>query len=190
MRGATFVRLNLALDERSRTPTAFDRVGSITAIQGDRWLVSDTVRNTVEEIDSLGNQLSSIPVHYPSNVVRLTNGNVLVADGTTDLKEFDTAGRVVRRTILRRWAASLDGPTDDGEIFVGESRGYERLDRTRRPIWFRESASRVSCIQRLSASEILLCEPDTHRVVIVGPDGHVVWELGNLNYPWRAIYVP
>jgi hypothetical protein len=71
----------------------------------------------------------------------------------------------------------------------GRIRGYERLDATRRPIWFRESASRASCIQRLSASEILLCEPDTRRVVIVGPDGHVVWELGNLNYPWRAIYV-
>jgi hypothetical protein len=57
-------------------------------------------------------------------------------------------------------------------------------------MWFRPSESRVSCIQGLSAGEILLCEPDSHRVIIVDSDGHEVWEFKNLDYAWRAIYVP
>jgi hypothetical protein len=188
--GWTFVRLNMALEEQSRTASPLGRVGNITIISRNRWLLSDIVHDTVDEIDGLGNQLSSIPVHYPSNALQLTNGNVLVADGTPDLKEFDPTGQVVRRTALRRWAASLDQPPGTGELLVGESLGYERFDVRRRPVWFRESESRASCIQGLPAGEILLCEPDRHRVVIVDRDGHAAWELGDLGYPWRAVYVP
>ena len=81
---------------------------------------------------------------------------------------------------LRRWAASLD-VAPSGDILVGESLGYERFDASHRQVWFRPSNSRVSCIQHLANDEVLLCEPDTHRVVIVDHDGVLVWEFPNLD---------
>ena len=186
--GSRFVRVDRDLKERSRMPMGFEHVGSISPAGGDKLLISDTSRNTVEEIDAVGNRLWFISVHYPSGAVRLANGNTVVADGTADLKEFDSTGRLARHARLRRWAASLDRLAN-GETLVGESLGYERLDPAGRSMWFRESASRVSCIQALPTGEIFLCEPDTHRVAIVDADGRPVWELQNLDYPWRAIYL-
>lgn len=186
--GSWFVRVDRDLKVRSRTPMGFQRVGSISPAGGGKLLVSDTSRNTVDEIDAVGNRLWSIGVHYPSGAVRLANGNTVVADGTAELKEFDSTGRLVWRARLRRWAASLDR-LGNGETLVGESLGYERLDAAGLSMWFRKSESRVSCIQELPAGAILLCEPDAHRVVIVDADGRPVWEWPNLDYPWRAIYL-
>jgi hypothetical protein len=186
--GASFVRVDGELKERSRTPMAFEHIGSVSAAGGDRLLVSDTAKNFVEEIDGVGNRLWSIGVHYPSAAVRLANGNTLVADGTADLKEFDPTGGLARHAPLRSWAASLQ-QLASGETLVGESRAYERLDAAGKSIWARESASRVSCIQELSGGEILLCEPDSHRVAIVDVTGRLVWELTGLDYAWRAIYL-
>jgi hypothetical protein len=186
--GSSFVRVGADLKERSRTPMGFERVGSISAAGGSRLLVSDTSRHTVEEIDAVGNRLWSIDVHFPSGAVRLANGNTVVADGTTVLKEFDSSGRMVRRATLARWAASLDRLTS-GETLVGESLSYERLDKAGRSMWFRASKSRVTCIQELPAGEIFLCEPDSHRVAIVDAEGQVIWQYANLDYPWRAIHL-
>ncbi len=166
----------------------FERVGSISAVGGGRLLVSDTSTHSVEEIDAVGNRLWSIGVHFPSGAVRLANGNTVVADGTALLKEFDSTGRMVRHAILARWAASLDRLAS-GETLVGESLGYERLDKAGRSTWFRESKSRVTCIQELPAGEIFLCEPDAHRVAIVDSERRTIWQYANLDYPWRAIYL-
>jgi hypothetical protein len=184
-----FVRLGIDLTERRRTPVGFERVGSVTPLGSDQLLVSDTERHAVVSIDGLGNELSSIPVHYPSNVVRLSNGRLLVADGTPTLKTFERDGTLVSQLGLTRWAASLDVAAS-GDILVGESLGYERFDASHRRVWFRPSKSRVSCIQHLASDEVLLCEPDAHRVGIVDADGVLVWEFPNLDYPWRAVYLP
>jgi hypothetical protein len=188
--GSQFVRVGLDLKERRRTPTSFKRVGSVTALSSDTLLVSDTERLAVVSIDSLGNELSSIPVHFPSNVLRLPSGRLLVADGTPVLKVFEIDGRPNLQVPLRKWASSLDIARDTGDILVGESLGYERFDSRYRPQWFRQSKSRVSCIQSLVGGEVLLCEPDVHRVAIADPDGTIVWELPDLDYPWRALYIP
>ena len=188
--GSLFVRVGLDLSERRRTPTSFERVGSVTAWDSDRLLVSDTGRNAVVSIDSLGNELSAIAVHYPSTVVRLPSDHLIVADGTAALKVLEIDGTIVQRIPLRRWAASLDVDRDTGDMLVGESLGYERFDAQRRQQWFRPSKSRVSCIQHLPGGDVLLCEPDIHRVAIADRDGVIVWELPNLEYPWRALYLP
>lgn len=183
-----FVRLGVDLTERARTPVAFERVGSVTPLGSDQLLVSDVGRHAVVLIDGLGNELSSIPVHFPSNVVRLPRGRLLVADGTPTLKTFERDGTVVSQLGLKRWAVSLDVAAS-GDVLVGESLGYERFDVSHRQVWFRPSKSRVSCIQQLANDEVLLCEPDAHRVVIVDGDGVLVWEFADLDYPWRAAYI-
>jgi hypothetical protein len=188
--GSQFVRVGLDLKERKRTPTSFKRVGSVSALGSDTLLVSDTERLAVVSIDSLGNELSSIPVHFPSNVLRLPSGRLLVADGTPMLKVFEIDGRPNLQLPLRKWAASLDIARDSGDILVGESLGYERFDSRYQQQWFRQSESRVSCIQNLAGGEVLLCEPDVHRVAIADPNGAIIWEVSNLDYPWRALYIP
>ena len=188
--GSQFVRVSLDLKERKRTPTSFTRVGSVSALDSNTWLVSDTERHAVVSIDSLGNELSSITVHFPSNVLRLPSGRLIVADGTPLLKVFEIDGRPNLQAPLTKWAASLDIARDTGDILVGESLGYERFDKQYRQQWFRSSKSRVSCIQNLAGGEVLLCEPDAHRVAIADRDGEIVWELSNLDYPWRALYIP
>ena len=186
--GSLFVHVGLDLSERRRTPTSFERVGSVSALGSGRLLVSDTERHAVISIDSLGNELSSIAVHYPSNVVRLPSDHLIVADGTAVLKVLEIDSTVVQQIPLRRWAASLDVALDTGDILVGESLGYEWFGHGREQ-WF-PSKSRVSCIQHLPGGEVLLCEPDVHRVAIADRDGAIVWELPNLEYPWRALYIP
>jgi hypothetical protein len=188
--GSEFVRVGLDLKERKRTPTSFKRVGSVSALSSNTLLVSDTDRHAVVSIDSLGNELSSIPVHFPSNVLRLPSGRLIVADGTPTLKVFEIDGRPNLEAPLRKWAASLDIARDTGEILVGESQGYERFDARYREQWFRPSKSRVSCIQNLPGGEVLLCEPDVHRVAIADQTGAIAWECSNLDYPWRALYIP
>jgi len=186
--GSLFVHVGLDLSERRRTPTSFERAGSVTAWDSDGLLVSDTGRNAVVSIDHLGNELSAIAVHYPSTAVRLGSDRFIIADGTAALKVIKIDGTVVQQIPLRRWAASLDVALDTGDILVGESLGYEWFGHGREQ-WF-PSKSRVSCIQHLPGGEVLLCEPDVHRVAIADRDGAIVWELPNLEYPWRALYIP
>lgn len=184
------IRCNLpdTCNERSRAPVGFERVGSVTSVGANQFLVSDTERNAIVWIDALGNPLSSIRVHYPSNVATRLRDRLLVADGTRTLKSFQRDGTLVSELGLTRWAASLDVATSGG-LLVGESLGYERFDATGRRVWFRPSPSRVSCIQQLAGDEILLCEPDAHRVRIVDREGTTVWTFADLDYAWRAVYV-
>jgi hypothetical protein len=120
----------------------------------------------------------------------LPGERLLVADGTSALKVFDRGGRIVQRVRLARWAAALDIERETGDILVGESGGYEKFDARRRRQWFRPLESRVSCIQHLPNNEVLLCEPDAHRVSNVDARGSIVWAVSNLDYAWRAVYVP
>ena len=120
--------------------------------------------------------------------MRLGSDRFIIADGTAALKVIKIDGTVVQQIPLRRWAASLDVALDTGDILVGESLGYEWFGHGREQ-WF-PSKSRVSCIQHLPGGEVLLCEPDVHRVAIAVRDGAIVWELPNLEYPWRALYIP
>jgi hypothetical protein len=184
-----FIRLGLDLQERKVTPTRFTRVESITVLTPDRWLVSDTDRHAVVTIDALGKELSTIPVHYPSNAARLADGSLIIADGTSTLTVRNADGSIARQVPLARWAASLD-VSADGHILVGESLAYEQFDTDLRREWTRKSPSRVSCVQQLAHGEILLCEPDSHRVSIIDANGDVAWRLDGLQYAWRALYVP
>jgi len=105
----------------------FEQVGSISPAGGGKLLVSDTSRNTVDEIDAVGNRLWSIGVHYPSGAVRLANGNTVVADGTAELYHLTSAddrhtalrepfrvlaaSGVVAVAAVSRYASALDGLT-------------------------------------------------------------------------------
>lgn len=184
-----FVRLGLDLQERGVTPTEFVEVGSITVLSTDRWLVSDTNRHAVVTIDPFGNELSTMPVHFPSNVARLADGSLIVADGTPTLTVRKPDGSIARQVRLARWASSLDLAAD-GNVLVGESLAYEQFDKDFHRVWSRKSASRVSCVQQLANGEILLCEPDSHRVSIVDANGVATWSLDRLDYAWRAVHVP
>jgi hypothetical protein len=88
----------------------------------------------------------------------------------------------------RRIEASLD-VSADGHIFVGESDAYEQFDQDLRRIWTRKSSSRVTCVEQLASGEILLCEPDRHRVSIVDAGGMVTWSRDGLESGWRAVYL-
>lgn len=83
-----FVRLGVDLTERARTPVAFERVGSVTPLGSDQLLVSDVGRHAVVLIDGLGNELSSIPVHFPSNVVRLPPRSPAGRRRNTDVEDI------------------------------------------------------------------------------------------------------
>jgi hypothetical protein len=185
--GSSLIRIDTNLNERSGTTSAFDVHYAARAGVGTLLIGNETL-NTIDEVDAHGNLLWSVPVHFPSGAVRLPNGHTLVADGTAILKEFDASGAVRARTLLRNWAASLHRFAS-GQTLVGESLGYEMIDAGGRSVWFRESASRVSCIHPLAAGELLLCEPDTGRIVIVDRDGQLAWEMGPIDYGWWAFYL-
>lgn len=190
--GPTLVRIDKGLNVVSRLGTTAQRVSAAAFARSNTLLVSDNIRRTVTEIDLARDAAAvwSVDVHWPQAAVRLDTGNTLVADGTPELKEFDRNGDVVRRTALRGWAASLHR-LSNGETLVGESGAYELFDRRGSRIWFREWPSkRVTCIQALTAGEILLCDPDARRVVIVDADGQITWESGDVGFPWSAIYLP
>src|SRR5262245_25820239 len=188
--GSQFVHVGLDLRETRRTPTSFAHVSNITALPSDNLLVSDTSRHAIVSIDSSGNELFSMMFHHPVDVRAVTNQRFAVADGTAMLKVFDLNRVIVRQVRLPQWVASLVVARDTGDLLVGESSGYELLDALFRQQWFRPAKSRVTCIQNLPDGEILLCEPDLHRVVIVDRSGVVVWSLSSLEHPWRALYLP
>ena len=172
----------------SRSPASFGFLTDIKALENGRMLVSDGDAKTVAEIDWEGKVIWSITgLNYPSEAVRLTNGNTLVADSTAQLKEFDPSKTLVRSIRLRRWATAVQ-PLPEG-ILVGESRAVEFFDTAGKVIWSYELTSRITSVQRLSNDEYLISEPDDSRIVIMNSGGYVKWELTGLHYPWQAIYL-
>jgi len=172
----------------SRSPALFELTTDVKPLDGERMLVSDGPAGTVSEMDWSGKVTWSIKgLHFPSEAVRLDNGNTLVADGTAELKEFDSAGKKIRGTWVKQWAASVQKVF--GGTLIGESRWVELLDDNNHARWSRPIASRVTGVQQLLSGEYLISEPDAGRIAILDSDGNVVWETAGLRYPWRAIYV-
>ncbi len=173
---------------KSRSPASFGFLTDIKALENGRMLISDGDAKTVAEMDWEGKVSWSITgLHYPSEAVRLSNGNTLIADSTTILKEFDPSKKLVRSIRLRRWATAVQ-PLPEG-ILVGESRAVEFFDSSGKAIWSYELTSRITSVQRLSSDEYLMSEPDNGRIVIMDSGGYVKWELTGLHYPWQAIYL-
>jgi outer membrane protein assembly factor BamB len=171
----------------SRLPASFQITTDVKALEGRRLLVSDGAGGTVTEFDWNGNILWQITgLHWPSEAVRLENGNTLVADGTRRLKEFDSRGELVGSTQLKRWAAAVHR-LSNGSTLVGEAGAVELLDDTGEPIWSRAGFSRATSARALSDGEILVCDPDGGRIVILDAKGHITWERTGLVRPWHAI---
>lgn len=173
----------------SRNPISFNQISDVKALDNERMLISDGPAHTVVEMDWAGNVFWSVKgLHYPSEAVRLDNGNTLIADGTAAVKEFDVGGRFLRQILVKRWAASVHA-LPSGETLVGGQLFMQLLNSDGRPTWSAASTSRVTCIKRLSESEIFVCEPDAQRVAIIDAKGNTVWEVTGLSYPWHAIYL-
>lgn len=171
----------------SRLPGSFQLTTDVKPLQGGTLLISDGPAGTVTEMDWNGNILWSITrLHWPSEAVRLENGNTLVADGTSRLKEFDSRGEPVQATQLKRWAAAVQR-LSNGNTLVGESGAVELLDDTGKPIWSRAGFKRATSVQELPDGEILVCEPDGGRVVILDAKGRITWERAGLVLPWHAV---
>jgi hypothetical protein len=44
-------------------------------------------------------------------------------------------------------------------------------------------------VEDSGSGEILLCDPDARRVVIVDAQGEITWQSGEFGLPWSAVYV-
>ena len=170
----------------SRLPASFQITTDVKPLHGG-VLVSDGPAGTVSEMDLNGNIMWSISrLHWPSEAIRLENGNTLVADGTRQLKEFDSRGELLRTTKLERWAAAVHR-LSDGNTLVGEAGAVELLDTTGSLIWSRAGFERATSVQELSNGEVLVCDPDGSRVVILDASGEIIWQRKGLVLPWRAV---
>jgi outer membrane protein assembly factor BamB len=173
----------------SRTSPIFQMTTDVKPLANDRFLVCDGPGKLVAEMDWSGNMTWSVKgLHFPSEAVRLENGNTLVADGTAVLKEFDANGKSVRTTWLKQWAASV-ARLPDGNTLVGQSSAVDLLNPDGRSIWSLSLPSRITGVQQVSSAEFLICEPDEGRIAIIDANGTVLWELSGLYYPWHAIYI-
>jgi hypothetical protein len=172
----------------SRASATFGLITDVKSLPGARMLISDGRAGTVAEMDWLGNIVWSVSgLHWPSEAERLPNGNTLIADGTAQLKEFDSAGKLLSVIELQRWAASVQRV--EGGTLVGEREAVELLDRTGSSIWSQAKSGRVTGVQRLPSGEYLISEPDAERIAILDAHGNVTWEATGLGHPWRAIYL-
>jgi hypothetical protein len=172
----------------SRASINFSQTTDLKSLRDGRMLVSDGPAGTVAEMDWLGNITWSVSgLHWPSEAERLPNGDTLIADGTAQLKEFDSTGKLIRVIGLQRWAASVQR-VDDGTL-VGERDAVELLDTTGRAIWSQRKSGRVTGVERLPSGEYLISEPDAERIAILDACGNVTWEATGLGLPWRAIYL-
>ncbi len=173
----------------SRASASLKFTTDVKSLADGRMLVSDGEAGTVAEMDWSGNIGWSVRgLHFPSEAVRLESGDTLVADGTAELKEFDSKGRLVSATRLRRWAASVQ-KMSGGHMLVGERHLVELLDTAVHAIWSQTIASRITGVEQLPSGEYLLSEPDAGRIVILDVMGNVDWKVTGLVYPWRAIYM-
>lgn len=171
----------------SRLPASFQITTDVKTLEGGRLLVSDGAGGTVTEFDWNGNILWQITsLHWPSEAVRLENGNTLVADGTRRLKEFDSRGDLVGSTQLKHWAAAVHRRSN-GSTLVGEAGAVELLDDKGEPIWSRAGFSRATSVRELLDGETLVCDPDGGRIVILDAKGNITWERTGLVRPWDAI---
>jgi len=172
----------------SRSPITFGFLTDIKLLENGRMLICDQDKKTVAEMDWDGKITWSVTgLHSPSEAVRLANGNTLIADGSTVLKEFDASQKLVRSTRLRRSAFAVQ-PLAEG-ILVGERKAVEFLETSGKVVWSYELPSRITSAQRISDDEYLVSEPDDGRIVIMNSGGYVKWELTDLNLPWQAIYL-
>lgn len=170
----------------SRASINFGLTTDVKSLSGGRMLVSDGSAGTVAEMDWQGNITWSVSgLHWPSEAQRLPNGNTLVADGTAQLKEFDSNGKLIHVIGLQRWAASVQR-VDDGTL-VGERDAVELLDIKGSAIWSQPKSGRVTGVQRLPSGEYLISEPDAKRITILDDHGNVTWEATGLGLPSRAI---
>ena len=173
----------------SRVSANFKLTTDVKPLENGRILVSDGPAHTVAEMDWSGNITWSVSgLHHPSEATRLENGNTLVADGTAELKEFDSDGKKVRGRLLKQWAGAVQ-KVYGGYTLVGESGSVELLDIDGHPVWSHSISSRVTGVQQLPSGEYLICEPDAKRIAILDVSGNITWEATGFNYPWRAIYV-
>jgi hypothetical protein len=97
----------------SRASINFNLTTDLKSLGGGRMLVSDGPAGTVAEMDWLGNITWSVSgLHWPSEAERLPNGDTLIADGTAQLKEFNSTGKLIRVIGVQRWAASVQRVDD------------------------------------------------------------------------------
>ena len=170
----------------SRSLINFRLTTDVKSLKDGKMLVSDGPAGTVVEVDWQGNITWFVNgLHHPSEAERLPNGDTLVADGTSQLKEFDSTGKLLRVIRVPRWAAAVKRV--EGGTLVGERDRVELLDLSGKSIWSQRKSSRVTGVQRLPSGEYLICEPDAERIAILDANGNVIWEANGLGYSWRAI---
>jgi hypothetical protein len=188
--GNSLARVNGEGKLLARTENRFLTTNDVRVLEHGRMLICDGPAGTVQEIDWSGQVFWSVSkLHHPSEAVRLANGNTLVADGTAGLKEFDSAGVLVKTIWLKRWAATVER-LPDGTTLVGESHSFELLDQAGRPIWTISTTSRVTGVHKISDSEYLIVQPDAGSVAISDSGGRISWEMTGLHYPWHALHIP
>lgn len=174
----------------TRTENRFRLTMGVKLLENGHILICDGSGGTVQEIDWSGQVFWSVSkLHHPSEAVRLVNGNTLVADGTAGLKEFDSAGVLLKTIWLKRWAAAVER-LPDGTTLVGESHSFELLDQAGRPIWTIPTTSRVTGVQKISDTEYLVVQPDAGSVAILDAGGRISWEMTGLRLPWHALHIP
>ena len=114
--------------------------------------------------------------HWPSDAQRLDNGNTLIADGTSVLKEVNENGDVVWHASLGRWALAAER-LENGMTLVGESRAVELLDEDGERIWTEQFEGRMGSVCQWENGELVAVDTDNGLVVAMNIAGQRLWEL-------------
>lgn len=125
----------------------------------------------------------------PSEAVRLSNGNTLVADGTGVLNEYNSSTQVVWSAGLSQWAAAVQR-LPNGQTIVGEADGVEMLDASGNVLWSQKGWGRITSVRQINTNEFLVNDSDNNKVIIITEGGEILWEMTGLNFPQAAMPYP
>jgi len=168
----------------------FGQVADAKPLDTNSILVSDCGEGAVFEIEWSGNVLWSISdLHCPSESIRLPNGNTLVADGTSVLREFSHDKEVIWSATLSYWASSMKR-LSNGQTIVAEGDGAELLDESGITIWSRKGYRSLNSVDILPNGDFLFSEADEGRIFVMTQNGEETWTMDNLDIPWEANLLP
>lgn len=116
---------------------------------------------TVANIDWQGNMIALVEgFHYPMETRYMSNGNLIIADGTSQLTIVTTAGEIVQTIGLSDWASAVC-PLSNGTIFVGTPDGLIWIDGDGKELEVIDG-QRVNSIEQLPWGNLLIIVQSNH----------------------------
>ena len=168
---------------------------SARKLENGNVLIASSSYGRVVEVTPRGSKGGTVRwraggLQSPFDAVRLQNGNTLVAE--------KGAGRVVElagKANEVAWSRSVNHPLSverlpGGRTLVAHATGVVEFDREGRETWrSRLAGLRPHRAHRLENGNVLVVEPQRHRVIEIDSDSKIIWERTGLRRPVEALRI-